>query len=132
MRKSGLQHARLSAIVAGMGHGDLLVIADVGLPVPPGVECVDLAVTAGVPRFLDVLAAVAGELAVERCIVADELLAGDPGTELPARIDALLAVPRESVPHAEFKERTRRATAVVRTGEVTPYANVILVAGVAF
>jgi len=130
VRNSGLQHARLSAIVAGMGHGDLLAIADAGLPVPSGVECVDLAVTAGVPRFLDVLAAVAGELAVERCVVADELLAG--GTDLPARIDALLPVSRQSVPHDQFKEMTRGAVAVVRTGEFTPYANVILVGGVAF
>lgn len=45
MRKSGILHAELSRIVASMGHGDELVIADAGFPVPAGVACVDLAVT---------------------------------------------------------------------------------------
>ncbi|MFM8593262.1 MAG: RbsD/FucU domain-containing protein, partial [Chloroflexota bacterium] len=62
MRREGLLHARLAAVIAGMGHGDVLVIADCGLPVPQGVECIDLAVSPGVPAFLDVLAAVSGDL----------------------------------------------------------------------
>jgi D-ribose pyranase len=37
-----------------------------------------------------------------------------------------------AIPHEEFKARTAAARAVVRTGEFTPYANVILIAGVTF
>jgi len=131
MKKRGILNARLSGIVGAMGHGDLLVIADAGLPVPPGVECVDLAVTAGMPRFLDVLAAVASELEVEALTLADELPARD--AELPAAIRALFPGATEThLPHAEFKTLTERARAVVRTGETTPYANVILASGVVF
>lgn len=131
MRTSGLQHGRLSAIVAAMGHGDRLVIADTGLPVPRGVECVDLAVCEGVPRFLDVLRAVAGELAIEGIVIARELSDGNPA--LAVGIVAITG--RQGplvVPHETFKELTRDAVAIVRTGEFTPYANVILTGGVAF
>lgn len=131
MKKSGILNARLTGVIGGMGHTDLLVVADAGLPVPPGVECIDLAVTAGVPRLLDVLAAVAAELEVEHLTLADELLAGDEA--LPAAIRSLFpGAAAAHLPHAEFKRLTGRARAVVRTGEVTPYANVILASGVVF
>ncbi len=131
MKKTGLLNARLAAIVAGMGHTDLLVVADAGLPVPPGVECIDLAVTAGIPAMLDVLAAIANELQVERFVLADELLARDAA--LPDDVRGLFpGASEESLPHEEFKALTRSARAVVRTGECTPYANVILGAGVVF
>lgn len=131
MKKSGLLNARLAAIVAGMGHTDLLVIADAGLPVPPGVECIDLAVTGGVPALLDVLTAVAGELQVERFVLAEELLACP--SPLPDAVRALVpGAAEETLTHAEFKALTRNARAVVRTGEFSPYANVVLEAGVVF
>ncbi|MEL7164747.1 MAG: RbsD/FucU domain-containing protein, partial [Pseudomonadota bacterium] len=82
MKKAGILHAELSAVVAGLGHGDLLVIGDAGLPVPPGVPCVDLAVTLGVPGMLDVLDAVLSEMCVETAFRAEE--AGDRSGPSPA------------------------------------------------
>ncbi|WP_415919739.1 D-ribose pyranase [Tateyamaria sp. SN6-1] len=124
MKKTGILNAELSRVVAGLGHGDLLVIGDAGLPVPPGVPCVDLAVTLGVPRMLDVLDAVLSEMCVERAFRASE--AGSVGGEIDARVGCAL------VTHEVFKERSAGAVAVVRTGEGTPYANVGLVSGVVF
>ena len=109
MRKRGLLQHALAGTIASMGHTDLLVIADAGLPVPPGVTCIDLAVRCGLPRMLDVAGVVADELQVEEIIVAEELLARD-----------------------ELKRLSAQARAVVRTGECTPYHNVILVSGVTF
>lgn len=124
MKKSGILHAELSAVVAGLGHGDLLVIGDAGLPVPPGVRCIDLAVTLGVPPMLDVLDAVLSEMCVEAAFRADE------AAEVGAKIDTRVAC--ETVTHEAFKARTAHAVAVVRTGEGTPYANVGLISGVVF
>lgn len=124
MKKSGILNAELSRVVAGLGHGDLLVIGDAGLPVPAGVPCVDLAVSLGVPRMLEVLDAVLSEMCVERAFRASE--AGDVGGEIDARVACDL------VPHEVFKERCTGAVVVVRTGEGTPYANVGLVSGVVF
>lgn len=127
MKRTPLLHSELSGLIAAMGHGDLLVIGDGGLPVPPGVRCIDLAVTRGVPRFLDVLDAVLAELVVERSAWASEA-SGDLDQSLRSRA---LGESR-LVAHDAFKALTRDARAVVRTGEFTPYANVCLWSGVAF
>jgi len=124
MKRSGILNADLARTVAALGHGDTLAIGDAGLPVPQGVACIDLAVTLGVPGIWDVLDAVLQEMVVERSVVADE------ATALMAQFNARLAP--ETVSHEQLKLLTCKAKAVVRTGEATPYANVVLVAGVAF
>lgn len=133
MRAGGLWHPRLAEIVARLGHGDTLVVADAGLPVPAGVETVHLGWWRGEPRMPPVLRAVLAELVVESAVVAEE--ARDPGL-LGALLDgpeaALAGLPVDRLPHAEFKRRTAAASAVIRTGDDTPYANVLLVAGVPF
>ena len=114
-----------------MGHTDLFVMSDAGFPVPPGVACVDLAVTVGLPPFLEVVRAIAGELEVEDLTVADELLARD--TALAETLQRLFPAARfHHLPHEEFKRLSAHARAVVRTGECTPYNNVILTGGVAY
>jgi len=131
MKRTALLHAELSEVVARLGHGDLLVIGDAGLPIPDGPRRIDLAVTPGVPRFHEVLAAVLGEMQVESAVVAVELAARNPAVEAEIR-QRLAAVPIATLPHEEFKALTRSARAMVRTGECSPYANVILRAGVVF
>ena len=131
MKKNLLLHAALSQAIAAIGHGQRLVIADAGLPVPVGTPCIDLAVSRGVPGIEPVLRAVLSEMTVERCVVAVE--AGERSPAFTAMLAALLpGVPLDAVSHEDFKALTRGANAVVRTGEFTPYANVILVSGVAF
>lgn len=127
MKRTPLLHSELSGLIASMGHGDLLVIGDAGLPVPPGVRCIDLAVTRGVPPFFDVLDAVLAELVVERAAWASEA-AGDLTQALQRRDLGQTRV----VTHDAFKALTRDARAIVRTGEFTPYANVAMWSGVAF
>ncbi len=131
MKKIGLLNQPLSGVIAGMGHLDMLTVADAGLPIPPGPERIDLAVSQGVPAFMDVLRAVLGELQVQGAIIAAELPQRSP-TLYAALVEALGDCPVEQVPHEVFKARTAETRAVVRTGEFTPYANVILVAGVVF
>ncbi|MBV8048759.1 MAG: D-ribose pyranase [Paludibacterium sp.] len=131
MKKSTLLNSALSEVIARMGHGDMLVIGDAGLPIPDGPQRIDLAVCRGTPGMLAVLDAVLSEMQVESAVVASELGDGNP---------ALLATLRqktgpatlEAVSHDAFKEVTAKAVAMVRTGECTPYANIILRAGVVF
>ncbi len=131
MKKTTLLNQPISAVIAGLGHTDTLVIADAGLPIPPQPQRIDLALTAGVPSFLAALQTVLSEMQVEKAIVASELAAANPA--FLAQIQQLLGdVPVETVPHQEFKTRTTAARAVIRTGEFTPYANIILSAGVVF
>lgn len=131
MKKTGLLNKDLSEVIASLGHGDMLVIADAGLPIPQGVRRIDLAVSPNVPRLLDVVQAVLGELKVQEAMVASEMAERSPAAR--AALVALLdGVPVSEILHEQLKSQAGRASAVVRTGEFTPYANVILVAGVVF
>jgi D-ribose pyranase len=138
MKRGTILHPELSRVVAALGHGDALVIADAALPIPQGVERIDLAYAPGKPPFMDVLEAVFAEMEVERAIVAAETETVTPEAFSRPLHDRLRSLPKvaargvELVPHEELKRLTRGARAVVRTGEFTPYANVILLAGVVF
>ena len=132
MKKIGTLNTHLSRVIARMGHTDKLVVCDSGLPIPRGQEVVDLALTAGIPRFIDTLAVILEELQVERAIVAEELEQRGNGVYDDLR-RLLPGVEIERVSHEAFKQLTHDGTtAFVRTGEATPYANVILVSGVTF
>ena len=132
MKKTKLLNAALSHLVAQLGHNDMVVVGDAGLPVPPGVPCIDLAVMRGLPSIAQVLEALESEMQVERMVLAQETFETTGGAApqwLPA---AWRDLPVEQVSHEMFKKRNAQARAVIRTGECTPYANVMLVAGVAF
>lgn len=131
MKKGQLLNQPISAVVAGMGHTDELVIGDAGLPIPAGPQRIDLALTAGIPAFLDTLEAVLSELAVETAVIATEMITVSPN--LYAAIQERLGTVRViHVPHEVLKVRTQSAKAIIRTGEFTPYANIILSSGVVF
>ncbi len=131
MKKTGILNQPISSVIAGLGHMDTLVIADAGLPIPPETQRIDLALTEGIPTFLDTLRVVLTEMQVEQAVVAEEMIEVSP--KVYEAVKELLGdVPIKAVTHLIFKEQTRSARAVVRTGEFTPYANVILVAGVVF
>lgn len=133
MKKTGLLHAELSQVIAAMGHGDVLVIGDAGLPVPAGVRRIDLALMQGVPTVAQVLQAVLGELQVEHALLAQESLGdGDTLPDWYLQQGVLLPAAPTIVTHAELKRRSQQACAVIRTGEYTPYANIGLVSGVVF
>lgn len=130
MKKTALLNAAISHLIATMGHGDTVVIGDVGLPAPAGVPVIDLAVTRGVPDFMTVLQTVLSELQVEFHVVADEMQT--VSSTLAAQVEALGLAGKRSVPHEDFKRQSARAKALIRTGECTPYANIILGSGVVF
>ena len=131
MKKTVLLNQPLSALIAGVGHTDTIAITDAGLSIAPNVQRIDLAVSAGVPRLLDVLRAVLSEMHIAGAIIASELPEHSPVfyAELIKLLDGVVLT---EVPHAELLEMTRSARAAVRTGEFTPYANIILVSEVVF
>ncbi|WP_085577462.1 MULTISPECIES: D-ribose pyranase [unclassified Pseudomonas] len=134
MKKTPLLNVALSRLIASLGHGDMLVIGDAGLPVPPGVELIDLALTHGVPAFIDTLKVVLSEMQVESHVLAQEILERRPAPL--AVLDELNGSGalgrRDLLSHEQFKALSRQARAIVRTGECQPYCNIVLVAGVTF
>lgn len=131
MKKTQLLHPALSERIASMGHKDRLVIADAGLPIPPGTTRIDLALTPGVPGFLKTLEVILSELQIEGAIIAEEMVQVSP--DLFEELKILLpGIQMTQVSHEKFKELSASAHAVVRTGEFTSYANIILISGVNF
>jgi len=131
MKKTELINSDISAVIAKMGHTDSIVIGDCGLPIPSGPKRIDLAVVRNLPGFFEVLEAVLNELCVEKVTIASEM--EDISPEAYAKISEKFSnVEIATIPHEEFKEMTKDAKAVVRTGECTPYLNVILFSGVKF
>jgi D-ribose pyranase len=134
MRKTSTTiNPALSRVISETGHTDLLVVTDAGLPIPPGSERIDLAYRPGAPAFFDVLDTVLAELVVEGATVSAEVAEKSPEVleglrERFAGMDFEIQL----VPHVQFKELTHGARAFIRSGEFTPYANVILHAGVAY
>ncbi len=131
MKKIGMLNYPLASVIASLGHTDTVVIADAGLPIPATTERIDLAIKEGLPPFLEVLKATLDEMQVESAVIASEMQQVSPALH-KALLELLGDIPVNEVAHEEFKAQTASAKAVVRTGEFTPYANVILVAGVVF
>lgn len=131
MRKNGILNQEILKATGSLGHTDYLVVSDAGLPIPLEVERIDLSVVKNLPRFLDVLKPILDEIIVEKIILASEIKTASP--ELAAQISELAgSIPIEYVPHVEFKRLTHNAKAIVRTGEHTPFSNIILQSGVDF
>lgn len=135
MKKNLLINSEISYCISKLGHKDSIVIGDAGLPVPDGVKRIDLALSEGIPSFTSVLRAVLSEQEVEKIILAEEIRT--VSSELH---DEILALCRQSekmfeieyMPHEMFKESTKKCKCVIRTGEFTPFANIILISGVVF
>lgn len=129
MKKRGILNESLAGALAGLGHMDRIVVGDCGLPRPAGVRVVDLALTFGVPGFAAVIDALAGELEIERILVAKETSGANPA--VLALLVGHFGEP-EWISHDELKAESGRAQLFVRTGEATAFANVILQCGVPF
>ncbi len=131
MKRFGILNSHIAKILADLGHTDYIVIADAGLPIPDVVKKIDLAIKGGIPSFIDVVNAVEEDMVIEKVIIASEIEAGNPEHASYLK-DKFADKEIENVSHTEFKQLTKQAKAVIRTGEITPYANCILQSGVFF
>lgn len=131
MKKTKVINSNISRVIAQMGHFDKLSIGDAGMPVPKGTEKIDLAVDKGIPSFMDVLNNVLEELEVQKVYLAEEIKENNP--QILAQItDRLPDTPVEFIPHSDMKAELNNCHAFIRTGEMTPYANILLESNVVF
>ena len=129
MKKQGILNSDISRVLSYLGHTDHICIGDCGLPIPDETERIDLTVKFGVPSFMEVLEAVGADMAIEKIILAEEIK-----QQNPEMLESILTYFKkadrpceiEYVSHAELKKKTENCKAVIRTGETTPYSNIIL------
>ena len=133
MKRNGILNSDISRVLSYLGHTDCICIGDCGLPIPDEVERIDLALCFGEPTFMRTLEIVAADMKIEKIVLAEEIKTQNPA--VLQQVEALFAeqaVEVEFVSHTELKDRTYDCKAVIRTGETTPYANIILQAGCIF
>lgn len=131
MKKTGILNAQLIGLIAALGHKDTFMIGDAGMPIPKGVEIVDLILCGGVPTFEQVMDAVLAETEIEGYTIAKEIEEKNP--RLLAYIQEKLPdAEEERIDHVDLKKMSANCKFAIRTGEFTPYPNIILRAGVAF
>ena len=139
MKKGTLLNSEISYLISRLGHTDAIVVGDAGLPIPDSTQRIDLALTHGVPSFLQVMGVITQEMQVEKAVIAQEM----PGknAEIHQQLLANLkqleqhqgnTITVEYVSHEQFKVLSSTSKAVIRSGECSPYANVLLYSGVTF
>jgi len=135
MKRTRLLNSELSYEISKLGHTASITLCDAGLPIPRGVKRIDLAIERGYPSLIRTLDVLLSEMVVEEVVVAREIHAKNPDI-FRQIMDVFrshqIAPTVTEVPHDEFKNLTRSSEAIVRTGECTPYANVIVKSGVVF
>lgn len=132
MKKLGILNSEIAKVLADLGHTDKIAIGDAGLPVPDGVKKIDLALFLSEPSFLSVLQVVLSDMKVESVVLAEEIR-----EQNAKQLAAVKAELKENevityVSHEEFKQQLKAVKVVIRTGEATPYSNIILQSGVLF
>ena len=135
MKRKGILNSDISRVLTYMGHTDRICVGDCGLPIPDTTERIDLAVKFGVPTFMEVLKEVGADMKIEKIILAEEIKTMNP--QVLAEVEEFFATQDvqpevKFVSHVELKNLTKECKAVIRTGETTPYANIILQSGCIF
>ncbi|MGX7245030.1 D-ribose pyranase [Enterococcus quebecensis] len=129
MKKRGLLNSEIAKVVDDLRHTDRIIIGDCGLPVPDNVKQIDISLKQGTPSFYSVLETILEEVAIEKVILAEEIK--ENNSELHGKMTGLFST-IDYVSHEEFKTLSQEVKAIIRTGEDTPYANIILQSAVIF
>ena len=126
MLRTGILNPAINSLISRVRHTNTVVIADRGFPFWPRIETVDISLVDDVPRVLDVLRAIRANFVIGRVFMAEEFLAVNGNGERAKLEREISGVPFVFEPHIEFKKRVPDAIGLVRTGDTTPYANMIL------
>ena len=114
-------------LLSRIRHTNTLVISDRGFPFWPEIETVDISLVDDVPTVLQVLAAIRQNFIAGHAFMAEEFLANNTQEIRNAFSETLSGIPLTHEPHVDFKKRVPGAIGLIRTGDTTQYANMILV-----
>jgi D-ribose pyranase len=129
MIQSGILNPDLLALLARIRHTNTLVIADWAFPFWPEVETVDISLTKGIPTVLQVLDALKPNFKIGKIWQAEEFLATNSAAGVGAFDASFATIPGvvvERIAHLDFKALVPHAIGLIRTGDPTPYGNIII------
>lgn len=129
MRETGFLNREISDVLSIMGHQDELIVCDAGFPIPLGVRTADISLAKDKPTVLELLEELIKHFSVEKLILAEETKNVSP-TKFKNIVELFPKdIPVETMPHTQFKQRSTKVKAVIRTGDFTAYSNVLLISG---
>jgi D-ribose pyranase len=126
MLRTGILNPHLNSLLSRVRHTNTLVIADRGFPFWPAIETVDISLVDDIPRVIDVLRAIRANFVIGRVFLAQEFHSANSIEKQQELRLALDSTPIATEPHIEFKKRVPFAIGLIRTGDTTQYANLIL------
>jgi D-ribose pyranase len=129
MLKTGILNPQINSLLARVRHTNMLVIADRGFPSWPMIETVDIALIDDIPTVLQVLAAIRPNFDISHVYMAEEFRTENSRKTQAQFAQTASGIPVSFEPHVEFKKRVPQAIGLIRTGDTTQYANMILVSG---
>lgn len=126
MLRTGILNPQLNSLLSRVRHTNTLVIADRGFPFWPQIETVDISLVDDIPTVLEVLRAVRANFTAGRVFMAEEFERSNTPATCSQFVQALDGIALSKEPHVEFKKRVPYAIGLIRTGDTTQYANLIL------
>jgi D-ribose pyranase len=126
MLKTGILNPHINSLLSRIRHTNTLIIADRNFPFWPQIETVDISLTDDVPRVLDVLRAIRTNFNVGSAFMAEEFRETN-NPEICLQFEwALKGATLTFEPHIELKKRAPLVIGLIRTGDTTQFANVVL------
>lgn len=129
MKEVGMINGEIDAALNRQGHMDLMMVVDAGFPCPDDVELIDIALSEGIPKILDVLTELKKFHSVEKIVMAQETKDHNPTYFGKVAKSFGDKAELEVIPHTELKQRSYNVKTIIRTGDFTAYGNVMLVSG---
>jgi D-ribose pyranase len=126
MLQNGILNPHLLDLLARIRHTNTLVIADWAFPFWPQIETVDISLTHGIPTVLDVLDLLTPVFKIGKIWQAEEFVSHNSNDIVERFATSFGSIPLTREPHIEFKKRVPLAIGLIRTGDPTPYGNIIL------
>lgn len=130
MKKKGLLNSHISKMAADLGHTDTFCIADVGLPTFD-IHKIDLAIEFGIPSLMQIANLIDQHIEIESIVLAEEIKKHNPNLHNQIT-DKFKHIDIKYISHEDFKEMIKNCKSVIRTGENTPFGNIIFKSGVVF
>lgn len=129
MKEVGFLNGQVDAALTRQGHMDVMMVVDAGFPVPDHVELIDIALKADTPSVPEVLAELCKVHSVEKLVLAEETRRHNPGYFQEVTTRFWEHAELEVIPHTELKLRSHQVKTIIRTGDFTAWANIMLVSG---
>jgi len=125
MLRTGILNPHLLDLISRIRHTNTLVISDRGFPFWPQIETVDISLIDDVPTVMQVFAALKENFDYGHVWVAEEFKSSNSEEKL-AELQAQVGDSLQFESHVTLKQRVPGAIGLIRTGDTTQYANMVI------